>query len=362
VKDNAELPTMGSRTILIIYLGRRGGGTTLTRDLATDLKSKGSGVFLICNSKNRDLVGIGNGIETLGIASPIAKNPFEFILRFIPDLYNVFRILKARHFCLSVFTMPSPYDLVLNRILDKAGVCIVRVIHDVVPHEGDFWPTTRTIRRLLKYSNFVITLSKWINDELWRNYGVVSTLSHLPPPQPPHEITPMRELAGLRYLLFFGRIKPYKGLDRLIEQWRALPDKSNVLLVVAGEGKIPLSEQHGDEIFFNRWLSEDEIWSLVNFSDAVVFPYREASQSGALLYPMALGKDIIASDIGGIPEYCRDYPYVHMYSASDPNALRVKIEQLIESGPSPKVPLDGLKLTSLPASVLQINGCKHRFD
>jgi glycosyltransferase involved in cell wall biosynthesis len=58
----------------------------------------------------------------------------------------------------------------------------------------------------------------------------------------------------------------------------------------------------------NRWVPEDEIGSLLGWSDALVLPYRESSQSGVAAAALAAGRRVLATRVGGLEEQLADAP------------------------------------------------------
>jgi glycosyltransferase involved in cell wall biosynthesis len=122
-----------------------------------------------------------------------------------------------------------------------------------------------------------------------------------------HERQPVE--SGLR-LLFFGRIRAYKGLDLLRDAFRELRSvRSDLTLRVVGEGDVEacapgISSTPGVTVE-NRWVAEREIPSLLASADAVILPYKEASQSGIAPQALAMGIPVIATPVGGLPEQVR---------------------------------------------------------
>jgi len=130
--------------------------------------------------------------------------------------------------------------------------------------------------------------------------------------------SPERDPAVEVEFLFVGSIKPYKGLDDLIEalgwmnraglsvQWR---------LTVAGEPGMamdgPMQRVAALGITANvRWvlrrLTEKELARYLLASDVVVLPYREIDQSGVLMAAVGVGRPVIATDVGAFSEVVRN--------------------------------------------------------
>ncbi|KAA3621136.1 MAG: glycosyltransferase [Bacteroidetes bacterium] len=115
-----------------------------------------------------------------------------------------------------------------------------------------------------------------------------------------------------RYILFFGFIRDYKGLDILFEAMAekkvsALPMK----LIVAGEyygnreKYLNLIEKLGIEdkvILHNRFISNEEVKYYFGASDLIVQPYRSATQSGISQLAYHFEKPMVVTRVGGLPE------------------------------------------------------------
>jgi glycosyltransferase involved in cell wall biosynthesis len=119
------------------------------------------------------------------------------------------------------------------------------------------------------------------------------------------------ELAGSdrRIVLFFGLIRPYKGLDVLLDAWRALDPPDAELWVVGrprGVDTAPLRATAPASVrFAERFVSDRELPALFRRADLVVLPYKRTQrfdQSGVLFTALAFGKAIVLSDIGGFSE------------------------------------------------------------
>lgn len=107
------------------------------------------------------------------------------------------------------------------------------------------------------------------------------------------------ELKGIKnYILFFGRIEKYKGLDLLIEVFKANKDlQQKYQLVIAGRGNLGAGINHDRIIFINRYIHDNEVRVLFENAYCTVYPYISATQSGVLSLSYYFGKLAIVSDI-----------------------------------------------------------------
>lgn len=117
---------------------------------------------------------------------------------------------------------------------------------------------------------------------------------------------------GVPVALFFGLIKPYKGLDLLLEAIaiarRTLPD---LQLIVAGQPMEPWGkyasqiERLGISDALNLHLGfvpSEDMKTIFGAADVVVVPYRRGAQSGVVIAAWHFGRPVVATRVGGIPE------------------------------------------------------------
>lgn len=110
--------------------------------------------------------------------------------------------------------------------------------------------------------------------------------------------------------LFFGKITKYKGLSLLKEAFSLLTIKtSHFNLIIAGGGNdatLPFFNQQQNCHVLNRFLSTDEMMSLIKQSDVIVLPYLSASQTGIISTCTLYNKPVIATKVGAFPEMIKD--------------------------------------------------------
>ena len=118
------------------------------------------------------------------------------------------------------------------------------------------------------------------------------------------------------FLLFFGFIRAYKGLDLLI---KAFSDKrlrkKGLKLIIAGEfyeddtpyrDLVKQYELDGEIIFFDRFIRDEEVPVFFSLADLVVQPYRSATQSGVTQIAFHYDRPMLVTDVGGLSEIVRD--------------------------------------------------------
>ena len=114
-------------------------------------------------------------------------------------------------------------------------------------------------------------------------------------------------------VLFFGAIRPYKGLDLLIRAAATDPLKNmSVLFVVAGEFYFKSEWKYRSMItqlgldnkflIYNYFIPDDKVHLFFSAADLVVQPYKSATQSGVTQLAYYYEKPMVVTNVGGLPE------------------------------------------------------------
>ena len=118
--------------------------------------------------------------------------------------------------------------------------------------------------------------------------------------------------ANLQYLLFSGLIREYKGLDILLEAWSRVR-RDGQKLIVAGEfyddkeRYAPLFARLGASVVLHdRFIADADVKYYFSVADALVLPYRTATQSGVTQIAYNFHLPMIVTDVGGLPEIVPD--------------------------------------------------------
>lgn len=131
--------------------------------------------------------------------------------------------------------------------------------------------------------------------------------------------------------LFFGVIRPYKGIDELAEAFSSLVNSGvRAHLTVAGEPwggteealeTIRNTGADNHEMFFG-FLPEEHVRELFAQADVIVVPYRRASASGPVNLAMEAGLPLVTTKVTALLEACQDYQGVFFAEVGDPIGLR----------------------------------------
>jgi glycosyltransferase involved in cell wall biosynthesis len=144
------------------------------------------------------------------------------------------------------------------------------------------------------------------------------------------------ELAAVEgpVILWFGILRPYKGVDVLLDAFRELEGAE---LWVVGRPWMPFEPlrqaaeaARGTVRFVDRFVTDPEIPAYFRRADIVVLPYRRIDQSGVLYTALAFGKAMVLSDVGGFTEIGREHGAAKLVPPEDPDALREALTQLVD--------------------------------
>ncbi len=152
-----------------------------------------------------------------------------------------------------------------------------------------------------------------------------------------------REKLGIEeenIILFFGLLRPYKGVRFLIQAFNDLPDNliRSTRLLIVGEvwedrESFSLAEKspYRDKIsMVNRYIPDDEIPLYFSASDVLVLPYTRVSQSAVAPIGMAYGLPIIATRVGGLEEGLRSYQGASFVTRESTGELTEQLVRVLE--------------------------------
>jgi glycosyltransferase involved in cell wall biosynthesis len=130
-------------------------------------------------------------------------------------------------------------------------------------------------------------------------------------------------------VLCFGLMRPYKGIDLLLEAWRGIEGAE---LWIAGAPRMDITALRANAPpgvrFVPRFIGDDELPAYFRCADLVVLPYREIDQSGVLFTALAFGKPLLLSDVGGFPEIAATGA-ARTFPAGDAAALHNGLRELL---------------------------------
>lgn len=291
------------------------------------------------------------------IASRLNKTKVRTYLKGCEHPFDMERLLRRLHrwkpdvIHFQWVSFPIVDGLFLRRFRKVAP--LVLTVHDTEPFHGA--PSSR-----LQLMGLVPALKRFDHYIVHTQYSKKALMSQLVLPEErvtviPHGVfTYYRELvsdlgrsgqaprlAGEKRVLFFGVLKPYKGVDVLLEAFARLPGPvaKDTVLQIVGSPKMPIEPLHDlarnldieDRMFWDlRFVDEREVASYFAQADVVVLPYRRIDQSGVLMVALAFGKPIIASHVGGFAETIQDGVHGYLVEPGNVESLAKALERILD--------------------------------
>ncbi len=217
---------------------------------------------------------------------------------------------------------------------------VVLTAHDLLPREARHGQAGAQ-RRLYERVDAIVVHSEYGRRQLIEGLAVDpdrvrviphGAFTHLL--SQPRERPLPTELAAVErpVVLFFGLLRPYKGLDVLLDAWRGITDAE---LWIVGRPRMdiaPLRAAAGPDVrFVPRFIADEELPAFLRRADIVVLPYSRTErfdQSGVLATALAFGKAVVLSDIGGFSEVA-EAGAVRLVTPDDAAALRDALTGLL---------------------------------
>ncbi|HEU4703327.1 MAG TPA: glycosyltransferase family 4 protein [Conexibacter sp.] len=188
---------------------------------------------------------------------------------------------------------------------------LVLTAHDVLPRE----PRPGQLdaqRRLYERVEAVVVHSEHgaarLRDELRIDPARVHVIphgafAHFPELDDPAPLPPELAATDKPVVLCFGLMRPYKGIDVLLEAWRGIEDAELWIVGLPKMDLAPLRAAAPPNVrFVPRFVADRELPAFFRRADLVVLPYREIDQSGVLFTALAFGTPLLLSAVGGFPE------------------------------------------------------------
>ncbi|MCB0806384.1 MAG: glycosyltransferase [Bacteroidales bacterium] len=200
---------------------------------------------------------------------------------------------------------------------------IISIIDNIIPHEnrpgdrmfGNYW--VKSVDGFIAMSKSVLTDLETFDTKrpklfcphpLYDNFGAII---------PKSEARKKLKLEAIgKYILFFGFIRDYKGLDLLLKAMAVEKIRNTgIKLIVAGEFYTDAKPYHeiiaqhtldDSVVLATDFIPDNEVGTYFCASDIVVQPYKDATQSGVTQIAYHFNKPMITTDVGGLAEIVPD--------------------------------------------------------
>ncbi len=302
--------------LLVWHWGRRGAGPLFAARLAQGLAAEGAQVTLSLAAGAELLTQDKNLV--CGWQEPTYDGAFGYAMQRLALPFANRRILGkllGMKPDFAICAMPALLDQRMIRVLRRCKVPYGVIVHDAAAHPGDGLRFRMLDQpHLLRDAAALFPLSSHVEAALRRQGfgrdGHIEKLWH--PPFFFREMQPAFSHGGRKRLLCFGRLLPYKGLDLLADALTALGPEPGFDVKICGGGPVSaelsrLRALPGVQVD-HRWIGEAELPDLLEWSDAVILPYREASQSGVAAAAIGQGRVVVVTKVGGLPEQLAGHP------------------------------------------------------
>jgi glycosyltransferase involved in cell wall biosynthesis len=221
----------------------------------------------------------------------------------------------------------------LDAYLLPRGRPLVLTAHDVLPREQRAAGQRAAQQRLYERMDAIVVHSRHGERRLVEEAGVDPDKIEVIPHGAFHHLAQLAPAPlplpdpGKPVVLFFGLLRPYKGLDVLLEAWRGIEDAELWIVGMPRMDTAPLKAAAPPGVrFLERFVSDAEVAALFRRADVAVLPYREIDQSGVLFTALAFHTPLVLSAVGGFPEISAA---VHV-PPGDPGALREALRDVLQ--------------------------------
>jgi glycosyltransferase involved in cell wall biosynthesis len=207
------------------------------------------------------------------------------------------------------------------------GARVVMEFHEVLD-TGEMnipavrWYVNNFVPLLVKMTDGFIVHNQFDRDALEQHYGLgekpVAIVPHGPYNQYAAASPTERTDDGICRLLYFGVIRPFKGVEDIIAALDSMDESeaAKFHLTVVGEtwegwstpAEMIAASRYRDRInFVNRYVADEEVQGYFAAADVAVLPYHRSSASGPLHLAMACGIVVVLTNVGGLVEAAEGY-------------------------------------------------------
>lgn len=323
------------RTILFLYLGRRGAMARFTVDMAAAAVAGGQrAVFVVSEDiEARDaLRATGADVR---FAPVFASAAGALALWRATHLRALLRdVINESGADTVVELMPHVWSPLLEAPIRQAGARRIAVLHDWQAHPGDATSlATRWLAASALRADRVVTLSRHVADVI-ATARVAAAGKLLPLFHPDFGYVAADAPQGPLRVLFLGRLVAYKGLGVFVdavEQARANGVALEISVCGAGEIEVlaPRLSALGARVV-NHWLTDSEMAEALAWAHVVAVTHTEASQSGIVAAAFGAGRPVVATPVGALAEQVAHERTGLVAERADANAVANVLRRLAE--------------------------------
>lgn len=297
--------------------------------------------------KNLYQTNLSDSLSTKGVSICFGGRIIKSIIKHRPDILHIhwpnpFMVTDSK-----VGTVAKSIKFICELSLLKLfGVKIIWTVHNIVGHEGKFKSIELLFSKFLaRLCDRLIVHCPSAKIEVEKIYGKNCPIAVIPHGnyigQYKNDITISEARNKLKLgedivFLYFGQIRPYKGVSELISAFKRLDYQQAKLLIVGKplDDDIALDildscKDDGRIINILKFIPDEDIQTYMNASDVVVLPYKNVLTSGAAILAMSFGKAVIAPAVKCIADTL-DEKGSFLYSTSVEDGLFEAMDRAIE--------------------------------
>lgn len=348
-----HLSRSGTPRVLVVDRLGKGGVYHYSIGLAASLAAEGAAVTLLTTTPREELAPPGGGVRTRRRllwadsdtrTAALVRELANFALTLWTALASRSRVVVVQ------LAYPATTDRWAVPLLRLLGRKVVLTCHNLGWHEREGRIESHGLAAYRR-ADAVVTLSEYERGRLVAAAPELASRSRVVPHGDldflagarPEQSTARRRL-GLAetgpLLLFFGYLKEYKGVDVLVEAAAVLRDRGRPIpVLVAGQGEADVVDALANRV---RRLGLDDLVDVragyvpaedaaayFAGTDAVVLPYRRATQSGVVQFAYAHARPVVVTEVGGLAEDVVAGETGELAPPEDPEALADAIERLV---------------------------------
>jgi glycosyltransferase involved in cell wall biosynthesis len=300
--------------------------------------------------------GVTSSASTLRIRNSGLRRAIRFTEFCINALALALRFLFAPPDVVHVQWIPLaeegvPIELWLLKLAKFRGAKIVYTVHNVLPHDPkkDYTPIFLNIYHCV---DRLICHTQETADRLVKEFNIRREKIDIIPHGPLfYDGAPMDRAAAKARLglaatqctvLYQGLVRPYKGLDFLLDAWQEVQTQCpDACLVIAGRGEAQYMEwvrarvqQLGlaDSVRLDlRYITTEEISVFYQACDISLYLHKEITQSGALMTGIPFGRPVITTALAGFKEALVGYKGARSVAYGDVDGLARLLQDLINN-------------------------------
>jgi glycosyltransferase involved in cell wall biosynthesis len=287
-------------------------------------------------------------------------------------------VLKIRPDIVQFSTIHFPFQAYFLSRLNRSGIILTQICHEYEQRDtkGGWIGSLNAKLSIKVYDSFsaIFFLAEQTRKEFLQYFDIPEGCTFTIPHGNQNMFVTSdvkADNARLRYglqeddkvILFFGVIRPSKGLPDLIEAFAMLDRDIDAKLLVVGyptkhanmdevQHLIKLHDLSDTVLLDPRYIEMEEVGPLLKAASVVVFPYRNATQSGVLHLAYSFGKPVIATSVGGLAEDVKDGETGYLVPPRSPAELAAAIERIFK---------DPVRLQDMGSQALELSKSQHSW-